>query len=160
NAAQVRIGPFTNSVTAEADTNVVRIIPISGPVANADGSFTTIGVPLRVTPTADGSITNTLAQNNYLATNAYLGQGIVFRVPLDSGPTVYSMYDLRISGYNTFVTIGGGANTNAPTFDNITNALGGLPIFTTALPALTNKFITLVEATNTANALTLSSSNA
>jgi len=159
NAAQVRIGPFTNSVTAEADTNVVRIIPISGPVANADGSFTTIGVPLRVTPTADGSITNTLAQNNYLATNAYLGQGIVFRVPLDSGPTVYSMYDLRISGYNTFVTIGGGSNTNPPTFNGITNALGGVPLLSTNLPALTNGFIGKTDATNISQFFSNTSSN-
>lgn len=125
-AAQVVIGPFTNSVTGLADTNVVRVIPVSGPVANADGSFSTIGIPLRLTPTADGSVTNALLQNNYLATNAFLGKGIYFRVPNDFGPTVYRMWDLMISGGNVFVTISGGTNV-PPTFNQITNAVGGTP---------------------------------
>jgi len=62
---------FTNSV-GQPDTNAFRVIPISGPVANADGSFTTIGLPIRVTPAANGRATNFLAQNNYLATNQFL----------------------------------------------------------------------------------------
>jgi hypothetical protein len=148
-SALVRIGPFVNGTTMEADTNVIKVIAISGPVANADGSFTTIGLPLRLTPSADGSITNNLAQNNWLATNAFLGTGIAFRVPLDSGGTVYSMYDLRISGYNTFVTITNGpGGTNLPTFNQLTNIFFGTPIMQSNLPALTNKFITLLEVTN------------
>jgi hypothetical protein len=148
-SALVRIGPFVNGTTMEADTNVIKVIALSGPVANADGSFTTIGLPLRLTPTADGSITNSLAQNNWLATNAFLGTGIAFRVPLDSGGTVYSMYDLRISGYNTFVTVTNGpGGTNLPTFNQLTNIFFGTPIVQSNLPALTNKFITLLEVTN------------
>jgi alpha-galactosidase len=127
--AQMRIGPFTNSVTGVADTNVIKIIPVSGPVANADGSFSTIGIPIRVTPSADGSTTNSLEENNYIATNAFLGQGIVFRAPADHGPTVYSMWTNRISGLNTFVTIHYGTNP-PPTFDILTNIFGGTPVLT------------------------------
>lgn len=124
--AQMLLGPWTNAVTGLPDTNVIRVIPVSGPTANADGSFTTIGVGLRVAPASNGKSTNTLAEGNYIATNAFLGQGIVFRAPLDNGPTIHSMWSNRISGYNTFVTIVWGTNP-PPTFDEITNSLGKLP---------------------------------
>ena len=94
---------FTNS-TGQPDTNAFKVTPVSGPIANADGSFTSIGLPIRITPESNGRATNYLAQNNYVASNSFLGQGIVFRVPVDTSTNVYSCYDLRISGYNIFVT--------------------------------------------------------
>lgn len=93
---------FTNSV-GQPDTNAFKLIPVSGPVANADGSFTTIGLPIKITPHSDGRSTNYLTANNYIATNQFLGDGIVFRVP--DGDVTNSIYDLRISGFNTFVTV-------------------------------------------------------
>src|SRR6185312_10244996 len=160
-ATNVRLGPFTNSITLAADTNAVILYSVSGPTANADGSFTTIGLPKRIYPTADGSITNALAAGNWLATNAFIAPGIVFRVPTDNGPTVYRMYDLRISGYNTFVTVyltNGAAGS--VTYDTITNAQGGASLLATNLPSLTNGFIRLLDATNVSAATSLSYSNA
>jgi hypothetical protein len=134
-AAYVRIGPITNSVGI-VDTNVLFAVP-SSTVANADGSFTSIGPPIRIRPTADGTVTNWLQANNYVITNAYLGvNGIAFRVPQDNGPTVHSMWSNRISGFNYFVTITYGTNP-PPTYDEITNSLGLLPT-------------TLLESTNAA----------
>jgi len=157
-AAYVSFG-FTNSV-GEPDTNPFKAIPVSGPIANADGSFTTIGLPIRITPAADGFATNWLANNNYLITNAFLGQGYYIRVPLDSGGTVYPSGQLRISGGNIFVTVTNGpGGTNLPTFNQLTNIFFGTPIVQSNLPALTNGFITLLEATNVANAKANSSSN-
>lgn len=156
-AAFVRIGPFTNSIThLEADTNDVIVTAVSGPIANADGSFTTKGLPMRLHLTPDGSVTNLFAENNYVVSNRFFENPIAFRVPLDSGPTVYSLYDLRISGYNYFVTqiLNGGTNANV-TYNQVTNGLGFLPL----KPADTNGFIRLLQATNVANALILSASN-
>lgn len=155
--AAVMYGIFTNSV-GQPDTNVVRIIPVSGPVANADGSFTSIGLPIRVTPAADGHWTNVLAENNYVVTNQYLGQGIAFRAPLDNGNTPYNVWDRRISGFNYFVTIQYGSNP-APTFNTLTNVLGswyatsnGLWVGSNALQiqisSATNSGITAATATN------------
>lgn len=142
-AAQVSFS-FTNSA-GNPDTNWFRVIPVSGPVANADGSFTTIGLPIRITPAADGRATNSLGENNYIATNAFLGKGIVFRVPNDTGGTVYPMYDLRISGYNTFVTLSYGTNP-PPTSSEVTNALGYQPLSPT-------------QSTNVANTAALNATN-
>ena len=117
---------FTNSV-GQPDTNAFRVIPISGPVANADGSFTTIGLPIKVSPDSNGYAIKYLAQNNWLATNQFLGSGIVFRVP--DGAVTNSMYDLRISGFNTFVTIliNTNANSGGGSGTTYTNDLTGLP---------------------------------
>lgn len=151
---------FTNSV-GQPDTNAFKVIPVSGPVANADGSFTTIGLPIRITPAANGKATNQLAQNNYQVTNAFLGQGYYIRAPLDSGPTVYPSGQLLIpgssGGVNVFVTLtvtNGGTNGNI-TLNQITNGLGGLPLFNTNLypNGTTNGLIGATDATNIANAL-------
>lgn len=132
-AAQV-LACFTNSVM-QPDTNVFLYIPKDTNAAAADGSFRTIGLPIRVTPAADGRATNTLAQGHYLVTNAVLGRGFMIRVPNDTGATLYcatcgpnnNATNLAISGYNTYVTIVYGTNP-APTFDGVTNALGFLPL--------------------------------
>jgi hypothetical protein len=157
-AALVSFG-FTNSV-GQADTNYFKVIPVSGPVAQADGSFTTIGLPIRITPAADGRATNQLAQNNWLVTNAFLGSGYYIRVPLDNGGTVYPSGKLLISGGNLFVTVfSDQSGTNVPTFNQLTNVFGGKPLVSTNLPGLTNLFITLLDATNVANAFANSASN-
>ncbi len=120
---------FTNSVS-QPDTNFFFVVQVetNNPTANSDGtSFTTIGPPIRIYPSPDGRATNQLAEGNWKAYGPHLGNALLFRSPLDHGPTVYNMWGLRISGYNTYVTIQYGTNL-PPTFDEVTNVLGGKPL--------------------------------
>lgn len=116
-------GTFTNTAN-QADTNWFKIIPISTPSV-ADGSYVITGLALRVQPNASGYWQTNIPQQNYLATNQFLGQGIIFRPPNDSGPTVYNFVDYRISGAGVFVTQI--FSNSPPTLNEITNALGYLP---------------------------------
>ena len=128
-AAYVRFA-FTNAL-GNPDTNSFRVVPI-GSVIQSDGSFITRGPATRLTPAADGKVTNSFNQGHYQVTNQWLARGFLIRVPLDTGPTIYdatsptNLGGLALSGYNTFVTITYG--TNDVTFNAVTNALGGPPI--------------------------------
>lgn len=134
-AATVRYA-FTNML-GQADTNWFLVYPVDANPVMADGSVRTIGPAIRLTPASNGHTTNTLEVGNYMATNRFLGRGLLFRVPNDHGPTVYCATcgtnnspvgtGLAISGFNTFVTIVYGTNP-PPTYDEITNSLGFLPV--------------------------------
>lgn len=100
---------FTNSL-GNADTNAVIIYPISSPV-RADGGYHITGVPVKVRPNSDGMGSVRLMEGNYVATNAFLGQGIIF--DSDNSLNTYSLYDREISGGNVFVTRY--VNTNSQT---------------------------------------------
>ena len=105
-AANVRLA-FTNNFTGLPDTNSFLLVAVNDPIL-ANGSVITIGLPHRYTPTANGSITNSLAKGFYQATNAFLGRGIIFAVPDDSSATVYDAFTpiwsggLAASGFNTY----------------------------------------------------------
>lgn len=144
-AATVRFA-WTNYLGAP-DTNWFRVYPV-GDVAQSDGSFISKGPPTRLTPNASGLVTNTFEMGTYVASNSFLNRGIAFRVPNDHGPTVYCATcgtnntpagtGLAISGFNYFITLVYGTNP-PPTYDEITNSLGFLPV-------------TATQATNIANA--------
>lgn len=133
-AATVRFA-WTNYLGA-ADTNWFLVYPV-GDVAQADGSFISKGPALRLTPNSSGKVTNTFEVGTYVASNRFLARGIAFRVPDDHGPTVYCATcgtnntpagtGLAISGFNYFITITYGTNP-PPTYDEITNSLGYLPV--------------------------------
>lgn len=133
-AANIRFA-FTNYLGAP-DTNWFYVIPIND-VADAGGSFVTRGPAVRLTPNSSGLVTNAFEVGNYMVTNRFLSRGFVFRAPNDHGPTVYCATcatnntpqgsGLAISGYNSFVTIVYGTNP-PPTYDEITNSLGFLPL--------------------------------
>jgi len=123
-AANVRTY-FVNPDGDTADTNIYFITAIGSNVLSGGGVITR-GVPLRVTPRSDGVATNSLSIGHYAISNRFLGQGLVMRVPLDTGSTVYDYTNLLISGYNTFVTIEHGTN-DVVTSNEITNALGYVP---------------------------------
>lgn len=144
-AANVRFA-FTN-YGGLPDTNWFYVIPVND-AADASGGFVTRGPATRLTPNANGIVTNSFEMGNYVVSNRFLSRGFVIRVPNDHGPTVYCATcatnntpqgsGLAISGFNTFVTIVYGTNP-PPTYDEITNSLGYLPL-------------TPAQATNIANA--------
>lgn len=127
---------MTNSIGLP-DTNLIKVFSC-GPV-QANGSVYTTGVGYRVQPNTNGYAQIFLEQNNYLATNAFLGQGYIFRAPLDaSSNNVYQSAgpSCLISGLNYFVNLTVGSSSNYPvTLNQITNALGYNP---PSLPAVTN----------------------
>jgi hypothetical protein len=92
----------TNSV-GQPDTNSFKVVAVSQIYAN--GTFTTVGVPQRITPGTDGRSTNYFAANNYYATNYPSGPSftLLFQVP-DNSSNVINAGDYQISGANYFVT--------------------------------------------------------
>lgn len=92
----------TNSV-GQPDTNSFKVVAVSQIYAN--GTFTTVGVPQRITPGTDGRSTNYFAANNYYATNYPSGPSftLLFQVP-DNSSNVITAGDYQISGGNYFVT--------------------------------------------------------
>jgi hypothetical protein len=141
-------GTFTNYL-GQPDTNSFLIYRLGGATARADGTWVTAGLPLRVYPQTNGYWQTNLQVGNYMATNASLAPGIVFRVPDDHGGNSYSIWSNRLSGYNTFVTLVYGDNP-PPTFGQITNALNGKPVFPdeldAAILAATNGMTTIVRS--------------
>jgi hypothetical protein len=141
-------GTFTNYL-GQPDTNTFLIYRLGGATARADGTWVTAGLPTRITPQTNGYWETSLQVGNYMATNASLAPGIVFRVPDDQGGNSYSIWSNRLSGYNTFVTLVYGDNP-PPTFGQITNALNGKPVFQEELDAaivsVTNGFTTIVRS--------------
>jgi hypothetical protein len=163
-AAQVSFGPFTNALTGQLDTNTFRVFPCSEPVIN-DGSVFTTGLPIRLTPSANGTVTNTMGAGNFLVTNQFLGRGFVIKVPIDSGPQLYRAFrDLIVSsdaGGSVFVTVYKYSNTPAATYNDITNALGYIPEKTNLFLVASNILNgNIVAASNYSAALSLSLSNA
>jgi len=77
------------TATGAANTNPLKITQVN-PVANADGTYTTIGVPIRLVPNTNGYAITNLAQGNYSVTNLSGGPIWVIRVPLDLGSTIYN----------------------------------------------------------------------
>src|SRR5437870_5257447 len=86
---------LTNSL-GQPDTNVIRGFPLVA-YPNADGSWTTAGLPFRITPT-NGIASINLAAGNYLLTNSTLvspsyvnpsgfgtQQGVIIAVPAANG---------------------------------------------------------------------------
>lgn len=146
---------FTTA-TGAANTNWFKITQCSA-TANADGTYTTLGIPIRITPNSSGYAVTNLQQNNYLVTNALGGPQYVIRVPLDSGPTLYNgsctyftctnglIISSSSSGLNTFVTIEYGTNP-PPTYNEITNSLGFLPASITQLNTASNHLQTNLTA--------------
>jgi hypothetical protein len=121
---------MTNSVTGLPDTNVIQVFSC-GPV-QANGTVYTTGLGKRVQPNTNGYAVIKLEQNNYLATNAYLGRGYIFRAPLDSSTNnTYQSAGASclISGLNYFVNlvVGDATNQNV-TLNQVTNALGFTPV--------------------------------
>lgn len=152
NATNVRLGPFTNSITSQPDTNVLKVYAI-GNTANADGSYSTIGLPQRFTPGPDGAYTNNFMQGNYMVTNSSLGQFIPFGgFPQDTSSTVYRMFDYQIPGtanlgfgtLNFFITrlINTNGAGGTVTFGAVTNALGGTPLQSSATNGLVTAIVT------------------
>jgi hypothetical protein len=141
-------GTFTNYL-GQPDTNSFLIYRLGGATARADGTWVTAGPPTRITPQTNGYWETSLQVGNYMATNASLAPGIVFRVPDDHGGNSYSIWSNRLSGYNTFVTLVYGDNP-PPTFGQITNALNGKPVFQEELDAaivsVTNGFTSIVRS--------------
>jgi hypothetical protein len=105
-ASQIRFS-LTNGITGLPDTNSFLVYHVGSPVL-ANGSVTTIGLPIRYRPDTNGIVlTNMFAAGNYMATNAYLGNGIVFRCFSDNSSTIWNVFEgpptgLAISGFNTF----------------------------------------------------------
>ena len=150
-AAQVRLY-FISPATGTNDTNSFIVTPVGSNVLSSGGVIAR-GVAYKLTPSADGFITNYLSVGHYSITNRLLGSGVVIRAPLDTGPTIYDITNLLVSGYNTFVTVTYGTNP-PPTLNEITNALGLMPIdFTTssntslALAALATNGLTSLART-------------
>jgi hypothetical protein len=140
---------MTNSIGLP-DTNLIKVFSC-GPV-QANGSAYTTGIGYRVQPNANGYAQIWLEQNNYLATNAYLGRGYIFRAPLDaSHNNVYASAgpSCLISGLNYFVNLTVGSSTNLPvTLNQITNSLGFMPAdfpgVTNIAQSVTNGFTSIV----------------
>ena len=132
---------FTNNDGTTAYTNFSKLVMVGD--VNAGGSANPQGIPIRVTPAADGRFTNRLATGNWYVTNSALNGAINFRVPADEGPTVHFFLDpgVWISGGNFFVTLSTGTN-GAPTFNQVSNALGYVP------PTLAGVTNTAMDATN------------
>lgn len=92
---------FTNRITGQPLTNSVKFIPVTGPTM-ANGAVLTRGPAINITPNPTNGVgVVNLLQGHYLATNAHLGKGILFSVPLSSD--TYTLQQLAISGYNTYV---------------------------------------------------------
>lgn len=159
-AAQVSFGPFTNATTHQVDLNPFRVFPCSEP-AISDGTVYTTGLPIRLTPTSSGKVTNTMAQGHFLITNQFLGRGFIIRVPQDDGLQVYNAFsDLIVSGGGVFVTVYKYSNSPAATYNDITNALGYTPEKTNLLATASNALTgSIVAASNYSAALLTSLSN-
>jgi hypothetical protein len=119
---------FTNSDNTTPYTNYSKLYKVD----DTDNGKSVIpqGLPMRITPAADGRFTNQLAFGNWFVTNNALHGAIKFRAPQDAGPTVYFFLDPGViisgPGYNVTLVMPGG--TNGPLTQNqITNALGYLP---------------------------------
>ena len=106
-ASQIQFA-FTNA-NNQPDMNSFLVYQVGNPVS-AGGGITTVGLAQRYYPNTNGIVlTNMFAPGNYLATNALLGQGIVFRCLNDSSTNIWLAFQgppggLAISGYNVFNT--------------------------------------------------------
>jgi len=160
---------LTNSL-GQPDTNVIRGFPLVA-YPNADGSWTTAGLPFRITPT-NGIASINLAAGNYLLTNSTLvspsyvnpsgfgtQQGVIIAVPAANGTYPFGL--LAISGYNTYNYNGSTAfgNTNTSTVGQGTNVViqTNSNSYTVQVPNqsfLTNGLPSKLDVTNIVNAIT------
>lgn len=151
--------PLTNYFQSPFTNTGVRVFPVATPIlANGQPIITGLPTPLRMA--TNGVATTNLLGGNYLLTNTSPAIGILFAVP--NSTNTYDVTALAISGYNTFnytpgvssvigtngivttpangkgdVIIDGAAF--APTFSQITNSLGFLPLTPTQTTnAITN----------------------
>lgn len=103
------------------DTNTFRIVACSSNIL-ADGTpAQTIGLPRRFTPDTNGETVMTNLQINWYQD---MDHKVVFQV-YDSSSTLYDLTNLWQSGFNLFVVRNYGNNTNVPSYNQLTNVLGG-----------------------------------
>jgi len=167
-AAVIQFGPYTNYDGTLITNYDLTVRPVGDPAVDAAGNATAmIGLPKRIHLDNTGVVVTNLQAQNYQITNA-LGfaqifgpKGLFFRAPLDSGPQIYltTQPGVLIPGANYNITLIMTNGVASVTYNTVTNAIGGAPLIQTNLPALTNHFITLLEATNVADAKANNSSN-
>ncbi len=121
-AANVRTY-FINTFTGDRDTNYVVATKISSNILSSGGVIAQ-GIPTRLVMT-NGASTNFFASGFYSLVNSSLGKGVVINVS-DNGAQLYDYTNLLYSGFNTYATVYG--SNLPPTYDNVTNALGFLPL--------------------------------
>lgn len=129
---------FAVTNSSGVDTNYIRIQPLI-PFGNANGSYTSLGVPFRIYPNANGYVITNLPPGTYSASNQFivqnyfgLGQpgtpsGIIFNVDTTTNVSSFLRYPRSSTGggvnlYNWYMGITGIGGTNG--FTVITNGDG------------------------------------
>ena len=134
-AADIRLY-FVNQYTGQNYTNPIIVTPISTNILSNGGVVQT-GVPLRVNVSTNGFATNYIGLGWYSVRSLASTSPVVINVS-DSSQMLYDITNVLQSGFNTYVVTTYGTNP-PPTYDEITNAIGFVPISQSSL-----------EATNTA----------
>ena len=103
---------MTNSI-GQPDTNYIKLYQVNS-TANADGSYTSVGVPKNIYPNTNGYVKTNLAAGTWLATNSFIAspyfylpgasqgtaKGVVFNV--DNSTNTYPFTRYLRSGYNIY----------------------------------------------------------
>lgn len=150
------VDSYTNSSTGMLDTNDDIVTPLSN-IQNADGTYNTIGLPVRYKKPL-GSVTNYFVANNYMLTNRATGFWLIFRVT-DSSQTQVPLGQIAgppnsanpfwtlIVPTNLTATVNNSVITNALTYQPVSPAL--LQSTTTSnLATVTNALLSYVQTAN------------